>query len=299
MVNVASPLRRRKFADRSRYDDGCIPGTILPSAPCPLTTMNLRILPNSYRRSESGVTLVEVLTVMSVVGILAAVLLPGLGRARKAAQGTVCQNNLHQWALAQTMYAGDNAEVIARESFEPNGVTLNLWGEVNDPRSDDVWYRALKHYINVSAYDYVQRAKRGDFYRNKVFHCPSARFPVKKAAQSEIFFSLAMNSQLILLPNPTMKLSEVRETGSTVMFLENRLAPEPKVVPEQIDDNLGQPSAFANRFGDRHQGGGGFSFCDGHTEVVKGTRVVNDLGFAFFPPTGVIWTADPTRNPND
>ncbi len=50
----------------------------------------------------------ELLTVITVIGILAALLLPVLSKARQRAILAKCQNNLHQLSLAFFVYAGDN-----------------------------------------------------------------------------------------------------------------------------------------------------------------------------------------------
>lgn len=60
------------------------------------------------RYSNVGFTLVELLVVIAVVGILAAILLPSLARAREAARRSTCQNNLRQFGLAFAMYAGES-----------------------------------------------------------------------------------------------------------------------------------------------------------------------------------------------
>jgi len=55
-----------------------------------------------------GFTLAELLVVVAVIALLAALLLPTLSRAKSAGISVACRNNLHQIGLAMEMYLGDN-----------------------------------------------------------------------------------------------------------------------------------------------------------------------------------------------
>ena len=64
----------------------------------------------SDQTDAAGFTLIELLTVIAIIAVLSAILLPALAKAREQAQATVCLNNTKQLGLAWHIYAGDQNE---------------------------------------------------------------------------------------------------------------------------------------------------------------------------------------------
>lgn len=62
------------------------------------------------QRPSAAFTLIELLVVIAIIAILAALLLPALGKAKQASQRSACLSNLHQVALATSMYLADYAQ---------------------------------------------------------------------------------------------------------------------------------------------------------------------------------------------
>src|ERR1041385_2538417 len=159
-------------------------------------------------------TLIEVLVVIAVIAILAALLLPALAGAKERARQSQCLNEFRQWGLTMKMYIADNDDYFPRERGVNN---INPWPVVASPTNNDVWYNALPPEMSKQPAAYYAINSQTDFYLPaSLFACPSASFNFSNAAAYPNF-SRAMNSRLIIANAPT-RVDVVRDPARTLML---------------------------------------------------------------------------------
>ncbi len=131
---------------------------------------------------RKGFTLVELLVVVAIIILLAALLFPTLERARYKSRFAPCASNLRQIMAAATVFAGDNKGLYP-------GYKMNKGMPVpNRRRSYDNVASGLEPYVGGSV----------DWKKNKLFVCPQAMLWSKTLTNNTIltFYSTHWNSYL-------------------------------------------------------------------------------------------------------
>ena len=200
------------------------------------------------RSAPAGFTLVEILVVISVLGLLMSLLVPAMGKARATANDVKCRSNLRQWGVALSLYMNNNGGFIPRR-----GQGDRVLAKVD--RGDD-WFNCLPPYFNELPYnELVKQGRRPRAGDDSIFICPSA-----DDTGGKYFLPYAMNQFLspwhITDPHQIMSLPE----PAKVVFLGDGPGPYASIMP------IAKPYCVEPR----HDGRANLLFLDGHVESFTG-----------------------------
>ena len=263
------------------------------------------------KRNRRGFTIVELLLVVTIIGILATLTAAAVAKGKTAAQRIGCINKLRQWGQGAQFYADDHNDKLPQEAVFDG---INTWEMTTFSVCSEVWYNSMPKSLGVtsaSIYSRTPSSQRAFYSSRSFFHCPRARFAPVSATYPN--FSLAMNSKLMMdfesAPDPALdigfrnlKMSQIVVPEQTALFLDAGVAGEQRASEHQPPYS-GQPKAYATEFAARHNDAGNVLFAAGNVSTLHVRQVV-DLdpnsprrGGGIFPPGAVIWRHDPALVP--
>jgi prepilin-type N-terminal cleavage/methylation domain-containing protein/prepilin-type processing-associated H-X9-DG protein len=219
-------------------------------------------------RRERGFTLIELLVVIAIIGILSAMLLPALGRAKATAQRADCISNLRQLGLGTLIYADENGGALFFRSQPPTSNGQQWWfgwiaSGAEGQRAFDLSSGALFPYLHSSA----------------VRICPSPAWnsPQFKLKGTNVIFSYGCNALLFASQNAAhtqapVNANKISAPAGTAWFADaaqvNTFQAPASVSHPMFEEfyyvNTNEATAHF-----RHANRANVTFADGHVDLEK------------------------------
>ena len=209
---------------------------------------------NSFK--TAGFTLTELLVVMAIISVLAALLLPAVSLVKNNVKKATCSNNLRQMGIAMFLHLEDN------ESTFPDGRRDYPW-----PNSAPVWYEAISNYtVDYPIWNWWTLKPLP-----KIFDCPSGNKSTWNNLMSVTAYPWPYTGDYAA--NRTLGQPEDKQQGQPDLtkFLRFKHPAEMPFVQDTIFQNnwkswifgLNHNDPTGNNFSNRHMGGGNILWLDG------------------------------------
>jgi prepilin-type processing-associated H-X9-DG protein/prepilin-type N-terminal cleavage/methylation domain-containing protein len=217
-------------------------------------------------------TLVELLVVISIIGLLAGLAVPAINGGLKSAKAGACLSNLHQIGVATMAYAADNSFKL------PNAGS----------GTSDMWATQLATFIST-----------GTKSKKSIFVCPGSEKTVQEATGTDVAVTYGVHNGLMPKGGTASNISSVVRSTEVILAGDVCQNPgnkgwspfcieQPSIISSQSggrggSTDLTSPISFGTDSDNgnnpwlryRHSGKVNVVMCDGHAEAIKKGSVLN------------------------
>ena len=213
----------------------------------------------SKRTTIKGFTLIELLTVIAIIGILAAIIIPTVGKVRDSAKKAQCVSNLKQIGMCIGLYLNENKDMMPDSVHKPDPTKDNFigWGEYTAPLTKLTRSTAT-----------IQKEAFNDPKANHIFNCPS---------DINFFRTYVANAQFMIQrqsnPTKTMRYSRIPSPSTKIIITDSE--PTPGALtgdpgPFAVNDDA---SNYLTKIGSRHGGKANALYADFHVNTIDRTQI--------------------------
>ncbi len=245
----------------------------------------------SHPARRGAFTLIELLTVIAIIGILAAILIPVVGAVRESARASQCTSNMRQIGQGLLMYVSDN------DGFAPPGrddLRHEAAGGGGATSLASTYFYVVWPYVydSLSTLRVPDNTVTSNSAVENVFHCPTRfnSFPDARSAPASMFVSgSAENFASARYHYALNTMAAIDRNARLPTPVDQMNAPSRTVAIVEDYYWYANESFYFNRFGVLpHNETANFLFFDGHVER---------LGRGQFPGAGearnsVFWSGD-------